>query len=188
MGPTEKGGDVEFGGRRLKDLVELGLCEGDHSNVGNNYLNSSHLLGVEGGVRLGHQQGLVVLVHFGQVDALAVQVLADLVPPDREVLLQAAAQVGAVWRRLRYDFVEELIWSLPVGGLHRQKGGDRECDGQSQKPAVRGGPNNGAHKRVGEKVASQEVCDGLARKFLHLRVVELLHFEDLEFSKVVVLQ
>ena len=103
-------------------------------------------------------------------------------PPDREVLFQSATQVGSVWRRLRNDFVEELIWSLPVGRLHRQKGGDRECHGQSQQPAVRGGPHDGAHKRVGEQVASQKVRDGLARKFLHLRVVELLHFEDLEFS------
>lgn len=67
---------------------------------------------------LWHRDSLVILVHFWQGEAVRVHLKRGLVPPDREVFLQRATQVGAVRSGLRNDLVEDSVGALPVGRLN----------------------------------------------------------------------
>ena len=123
-------------------------------------MESEHLR-VEGGVRLGHEHGLVVLVHLGQVDAVLVQFLRDLVPPNGEVLLHCSAEVATVGRRLRQQLVEGPVWALPIRSLHCQESceGHERCD--SEIPASEVALYNRSHKEVGKAVTHNHVHHSL---------------------------
>ena len=81
---------------------------------------------VEAGVARGHFGLAIILMHFGQVDAVLVQLGAGLLPPDGEVFAERAAQVGTVGSWLRHDLAERLAWALPVGTLYLNEHG--ECE------------------------------------------------------------
>lgn len=73
---------------------------------------------VEGGVELsmsvGHLGLSIVLSHLGERVAVLVQLVAGLVPPHGEVLLDRSSKVGAVRSWLTHELMERLARALPV--------------------------------------------------------------------------
>ena len=147
----------------------------------------SHELGVESSVRFRHQDGLVVLVHLWQVDALLVQLLRSLMPPNGEVLFERTADVASMWSWLHDKLVEGLARTLPVACLHGEEASYRDGGSESEHPAVSGRSNDGAHQGESKQPAEHEISDSLSRQLLQLPQVQFFHLQHFVFSQVVIL-
>ena len=135
----------------------------------------------------GHGCLTIVLVHLWKRVAIVVELTGGLLPPDGEVLLEGAADVGAVGGRLRHDLVERLARSLPVLTLHSKEGCESDGSREAKDPVLDLGAQDRSHQGVGQGPTSGHVDGRLRAELLELVAVELLHLDDLPFRKVVIL-
>ena len=115
---------------------------------------------------LGHFSLTIILMHFGQVDALLVQLGAGLLPPYGEVFAERAAQVGTVGSRLRHDLAKRLAWALPVGSLHLDEHCKCESGWKAQDKVLSLCTKNRSHKWVGQAPSNTKSDSALASELL----------------------
>ena len=109
-------------------------------------------------------------------------------PPDREVLFHRASQVGAVWRGLSHDLVEDFVVDRDVLELLLQKETDEDGHRESENHVVRGRFDTWTHHVTRSKPAETRRHEEFIDQNLRLMPVEMLHLDDFILRQVVILK
>ena len=145
--------------------------------------------GVKLGVALLHPLGPVVLVHLWKVVSVVSQGGTNIVPPYREVFFNSAPKIRSMRSRLRHDFMEDLIASVPVLRLLMEEKHQCHRHRSAEIPAsISKRFDSWSHKVVGQSDSKNRVMNNLECEVLHLMLKKLFHFDNLVLSQVVVLQ